>query len=111
MLMPLLKLDSDGVPVPLSYQRKRTPSRAIDSRPTRAPELGSARWKAIRSRVLTAARRRGDVCHLCGRPEVRGHKRWGFSVDHLIARADGGDDVASNLAVAHLGCNASKGQR
>lgn len=35
--------------------------------------------------------------------------RNSFSIDHVIPLVKGGDDVRSNVAPAHLGCNSSKG--
>lgn len=58
--------------------------------------------------------RDGDDCHLCGKP-VRfdvpyWHPEYG-TIDHLVPIADGGEHTMANCAVAHFGCNASRGTR
>jgi len=56
-------------------------------------------WGVTRSRIL---QRDNYTCYLCG--------RYGAdSVDHIIARTNGGSDNDDNLAAAHLTCNMMKG--
>lgn len=62
---------------------------------------GSTRlWRKIRAAVLA---RDGWRCYWCGRPAA--------TVDHLIARARGGDDNPANLVAACTPCNSSRGAR
>lgn len=60
------------------------------------------------------AERDAYVCHLCDQLVNMG-LRWPIlgaaSVDHIIPLSKGGDDRLSNVALAHLGCNMSKGNR
>lgn len=67
--------------------------------PSSDPRLRSYRWKQLSKQILSV----NDLCHICG-------ERGADTVDHLIARADGGDmwDPA-NLAPAHRTCNSRKG--
>ena len=44
------------------------------------------------------------VCYLCG-------KSGADTLDHIIARADGGTDELENLRPAHRSCNSSRGRR
>ena len=56
-------------------------------------------WNKTRARIIA---RDGGICYLCG----------GFganSVDHIVARANGGSEDDSNLRAAHVSCNAKKG--
>ena len=64
------------------------------------PGLGDPTYRRNRAAVLAAS----DICHLCGLPGAD-------SVDHLIPRSKGGDNSMSNLAPAHIGCNASRGAK
>ena len=36
---------------------------------------------------------------------------WGFSEDHIIPKAEGGDDSFDNLRAAHIFCNEARGAR
>jgi 5-methylcytosine-specific restriction endonuclease McrA len=45
--------------------------------------------------------RDGDACWLCTRPMKDGHE----SIEHLVARSEGGSDDPANLALCHWGCN------
>ena len=102
--MPLLKLDRDGTPVPLNHK-------SPDRRPTRSPRLSTYRWQLIRSRIIEAARRANADCMHCHGPEIRGHPRLGFTVEHIVPRSKGGTDEPENLGVAHRACNSAKGAR
>lgn len=54
-------------------------------------------WQKLRKAVLAES----DVCHLCGGGGAD-------SADHIVPKAAGGTDDLSNLAPAHLSCNAAK---
>lgn len=75
----------------------------------------SARW-AVRlvaalplaaraARIAYLIARDGDGCLYCGRPIDPS----ACTVEHVVARAAGGPDHASNLALAHTECNAAAG--
>lgn len=56
--------------------------------------------------------RDGWVCQLCGDPvdpDAAPRTRGYASLDHVIPRSRGGSDEASNLRLAHMGCNADRG--
>ncbi len=58
------------------------------------------------------AERHGWRCHLCGGEVAPFYPRSVMaSVDHLTPRSRGGTDELSNLALAHQGCNARRGNR
>lgn len=61
------------------------------------------------------AERDGTDCSICGKPVDmtlnRNVSMMGPSVDHVIPRSRGGSDDPDNLALAHLICNISKGNR
>lgn len=63
------------------------------------PDIYSYEWQETRKRIL---KRDGYICYLCGGPGAQ-------SVDHIIARANGGTNDDSNLAAAHSLCNSRKG--
>lgn len=69
--------------------------------PVRRVELTGRPWRRTRLLVLE---RDGWVCHVCRVPGAT-------TVDHLIPAHLGGSDDLSNLAAAHLGCNARKGAK
>lgn len=55
-----------------------------------------------------------STCHLCGKPVSRDvpWPQWmSPSIDHIIPLARGGSHSMDNIALAHLGCNQSKGAR
>jgi len=58
-------------------------------------------WRRISRAVLA---RDGYVCYLCGGDGAN-------TVDHVIAKENGGTDDPSNLRAAHLVCNSSKGAK
>lgn len=68
-------------------------------------------WQALRLRVIAEE----DTCHLCHRPvdkTLSGRDPFGPTVDHRIPRSQGGPLLdRSNLALAHLRCNAAKKNR
>ncbi|HSW41048.1 MAG TPA: HNH endonuclease [Patescibacteria group bacterium] len=56
--------------------------------------------------------RDGHRCGICGRPvdpALRGSHPLALSIDHVVPIVAAGDDSLGNLQVAHLGCNAAKG--
>lgn len=60
------------------------------------------------------AERDGWICHLCGQPvnpAIRGRVRAARSFDHVNPLSKGGAHVATNIRLAHLGCNSRKGNR
>lgn len=59
-----------------------------------------AAWVRVRARVL--ARDHG-VCGYCGAPAT--------TVDHVVAKANGGTDDPSNLIACCKPCNSTKGAR
>lgn len=57
------------------------------------------------------AARDGYRCHLCNRKVdmgLSGDHKQGPTIDHLIPISQGGDDVESNVALAHRSCNCSR---
>lgn len=56
---------------------------------------------------LTVYEREGGRCHICKKLVPKEH----FSLDHITPRSKGGTDSATNLRIAHIGCNASRGNR
>jgi 5-methylcytosine-specific restriction endonuclease McrA len=66
-------------------------------------------WRRARARVLATQ----TVCWLCGQPVDRSLP-WphpmSATIDHRVALAAGGAELdPANLALAHFGCNSSKG--
>lgn len=58
--------------------------------------------------------RDGWVCQLCGEPVlpfIRGLHPRQATLDHIVPVSHGGEHVASNLQLAHLGCNSAKRDR
>jgi len=56
--------------------------------------------------------RDGMVCHICGKKinqDLEYPHPMSLSYDHLIPISHGGPHAEWNLAVAHLGCNSSRG--
>lgn len=74
-----------------------------------------ARLAGVKREPYTTARiaeRDGYQCHLCDGPVDMAFKFPSLespSVDHIIPLSRGGDDTLANVALAHLGCNLSKG--
>ena len=69
-------------------------------------------WEAVsRAEVF---KRDGFVCHLCGvkcDPYSNPMGRTYPTLDHVIPLSKGGPHTLSNVATAHRGCNASKGDK
>ncbi|MFB9512387.1 HNH endonuclease [Streptomyces purpureus] len=65
-----------------------------------------------RPKLDDIARRDGWRCHLCLRsvdPGLHFQHRDAATLDHLVPVSVGGTDEPSNLALAHRGCNSSRG--
>lgn len=64
------------------------------------------RNKALREAVIA----KGGGCHLCGGIALQlPGEHW--VADHLVPVADGGQEVATNLAKAHSTCNKWRGAK
>ncbi len=59
-----------------------------------------SRWQAVRARVLA---RDNHTCGYCGREAT--------TVDHIVAKANGGSDDESNLIACCTSCNGRKGAK
>lgn len=73
-----------------------------------------ARCRRHKTPVRVLALRDGTNCGICGETVDLDRKHpdpFSPSVDHVIPRARGGTDEASNLQVAHLTCNQKKQAR
>lgn len=60
------------------------------------------------------AKRDGYRCHLCNRKvdmSLSGDHKQGPTIDHLVPISKGGEDVESNVALAHRSCNCARGNR
>lgn len=58
--------------------------------------------------------RDGWICRLCGDPVlpfIKGKHPRQATIDHIVPVSRGGEHVASNLQLAHLGCNSAKRDR
>jgi 5-methylcytosine-specific restriction endonuclease McrA len=64
--------------------------------------------------LVDLKRRDGDTCSLCG-DAIEWDEPWPHpkspSIDHVIPLSRGGIHAASNLKLAHLGCNCAKRDR
>ena len=60
----------------------------------------SAAWKRVRARVL---QRDAHTCGYCGREAT--------TVDHIVARKNGGTDDEANLIACCRSCNSAKGAK
>jgi 5-methylcytosine-specific restriction endonuclease McrA len=70
---------------------------------------------ANRDKIRDAVYKLYDVCWLDGKPvdwDADPRSRWAPSVDHVVPRSRGGDPFdLDNCRLAHLGCNARRGNR
>lgn len=67
-----------------------------------------------RYKIADVIARDGNRCHLCNRTvdmTLPGTHKQGPTIDHLIPLSAGGDDVLSNVALAHRSCNCARGSR
>lgn len=65
-------------------------------------------------RLAAQVRRRGDDCHLCGRPidyTLPPGLPGSFEADHRLPVALGGESTLDNLAASHRACNRAKGAK
>lgn len=90
----------------------RCPAHAVrrgsDRRTTTERGLGAAHQR-LAKRVLARWRaEHGDWCPGWGRPP---HAASDLSLDHVVARSEGGRSVEENAAVLCIGCNVRKGGR
>jgi 5-methylcytosine-specific restriction endonuclease McrA len=63
---------------------------------------------------LTVFERDGWLCQLCHTPvdpELKWPAPLSASIDHVVPLSKGGDHLYTNVQLAHLRCNASKGAR
>ncbi|WP_284166149.1 polymorphic toxin-type HINT domain-containing protein [Frigidibacter sp. SD6-1] len=73
----------------------------------------NASWSKFRKALYDDC---GGTCSYCGIQTVFSGPRTGprgnrFSLDHILSRKDGGEDVLSNFAGACCSCNSKKGAR
>lgn len=59
------------------------------------------------NRVSTLLQRDGTTCKLCGEAVVPAD----LSIDHVIPKAKGGNDMLENLQITHVSCNHRRGAR
>jgi len=52
--------------------------------------------------------RKSDKCGICGEP-IKNLKE--SSIDHIVPLSKGGQDIPSNMQVAHISCNQAKGNK
>lgn len=80
----------------------------------RSPGRSGHAWRQLVAHVRGRVRA-GEYCAWCLQPidlELRWPDPRSFSVDHVVAIANGGDELdPSNALPMHLGCNCSKGTR
>lgn len=80
----------------------------------RSPGRSGHAWRQLVAHVRRAVER-GASCAWCYEPidlTIPWPDPRSFSVDHVVALADGGDPLdPSNAVPMHLGCNSSKGTR
>ena len=55
----------------------------------------------------TVYERDKGICHICGKPT----DSRVYSLDHVVALANGGEHSYANVKLAHLRCNSVKGAR
>lgn len=85
-----------------------------DSRPDRNRQKNQKRkgHRAGDYTIAEVALRDGRRCHLCSKRvdmTLSGNDRMGPTIDHLIPVSAGGDDVITNVRLAHRSCNCSRG--
>lgn len=68
----------------------------------RVRQIGNGVEKYSRIEVI---RRDGSRCHICGKKV----KKTEITLDHLIPISRGGQDIFSNVRVAHKSCNSARG--
>lgn len=76
--------------------------------------MPAKRSSTLRARHTRILRRPGVRCWLCGREidlSLRFPDPGSFSLDHVVAVANGGTDELGQKRPAHLSCNRSKSDR
>lgn len=95
-----------------NYERHGKPAARRNTAKRRARLVGAEVTEAVDVQVLIV--RDCGICHLCDEP-VRADLAWpdprSPSIDHVTPVSLGGDHSYANTALAHLGCNARKGNR
>lgn len=105
-----------GCGVPVEAATKATRIACTDCRYELTRSTNRRKYLARRRGVVAGERYRTDEigdrdgwrCHLCRKPvdrSLRFPKLMSPTVDHLVPIADGGLDVRTNVALAHLICN------
>lgn len=61
--------------------------------------------------VVTLMKRENARCWLCGKKIDWTRQGLRPSLDHVIPRSHGGTEHESNLRLAHVGCNAKRGNK
>ncbi len=78
---------------------------------TGAPELKGTRWQRLRLLVLATETDCG-ICHQWVDQALKWPHPMSPCVDHIVPRSKGGDPYdRRNCRLAHLTCNASRGNR
>ena len=83
----------------------------LAARRERAARVGRKNAERHRWTIQTLIRKHGGLCHLCNKPvEMHDeHSPTYATIDHIVPLSRGGSENLSNIALAHRGCNASKG--
>lgn len=77
-----------------------------------APALGYKEMRRHEWAMRVLIQKHGGICQLCGEAVLAsGHEHGPDSatIDHVIPLARGGQDVISNMQLAHRRCNNAKG--
>lgn len=108
------------VSVPADEFRRQLSGAAAVPVPERPPKVRAARPRAEDTRQVAPRsgllrQVKGGQCWLCGRNVNRKERRHGHpgapSVDHVIPLSRGGTHRQSNLRLAHVFCNQTKGNQ
>lgn len=100
----------DGVQVGRDPEKRRR-NGELSTRKRRARIAGSVSERYTRQEI---AERDEFVCWLCNEPvdmSLRHPDSRSASVDHVVPLSLGGDDLKSNVRLAHLGENLARGNR
>ena len=89
------------------YERNRAKIR--EQQRTRYTRLGSRHYSVnnqdYKAMVISLlVERDGIFCWVCGKPM----KKTSMTIDHVLQRAIGGTNDATNLKLAHRSCNAAR---
>ncbi|TDB88341.1 HNH endonuclease [Actinomadura sp. KC216] len=90
--------------------RKRETARR-KNRLRRAALRGAASEPYTLDEIATRDRHRCQLCHRRVDMTLPAPNPGSPSIDHVIPLVEGGDDVRSNVQLAHFGCNSAKGRR